>query len=208
MQVKPRDQQVFEILTELGKIKSEKNKIEWLKDNFSDHTPLQYILKFNYCASVVSVLPEGQPPFDQTESDGPAKASLWQYLNVFPVFVRSPQSQKMKMVQIERVFIEMLEAIEKEEAELVCLAKDRKLEERFDITRSVVDEAFPNLVVSSAEMPVIKPITPEERADNLLTTAKELKARAKELQLEAREYEKEAKELLKVVKDAKSESAA
>lgn len=205
--IKPRDQQVFEILTELGKIKSEKNKVEWLKDNFSDHTPLQYILKFNYCASILSMLPEGQPPFNNEETDAPSKASLWQYLNVFPVFVRSPQSQKMKMVQIERVFIEMLEAVEKEEAELVCLAKDRKLEEKFDITRSIVDAAFPGLIAAPAEMPQIKPVTPEQRANDLLETAKELKERAKQLNAEAREYETEAKELLKVVNDAKSAEA-
>jgi Glu-tRNA(Gln) amidotransferase subunit E-like FAD-binding protein len=204
---KPRDMDVYEILTDLEKIKEHKNKVEWLSSNFKDHQPLMYILKMNYCSSIVSVLPEGIPPFNSGETDGPTPAGLWQYLRVFPTFVRSVQSSKMKMLQIEQIFIEMLEAIEPKEAELVCLAKDRKLEEKYLIDVDLVTEAFPGLIQQKAETPKIKPLSPEDRASELLETAKDLEKKAKELNTEAREYRNEAKELMKMVKENASEAA-
>ena len=204
---KPRDMDVFEILEDLDKIKEHKNKVEWLKSNFSEHQPLVYILKMNYDGAIVSMLPEGQPPFDSKETDGPTPASLWQYLRVFPVFVRSVQSSKMKMVQIEKLFIEMLEAIEPKEAEMVCLAKDRKLEEKYLITLDLVNDAFPGLIQSKAEMPPVRPMTPEDRANQLLENARELEKQAKSLNAEARELRAEAKDLMKVVKEDASEAA-
>lgn len=205
--VKPTDQQVFEILEDLQKIKSVDNKAEYLRDNFNGHRPLHYILKMNYCSNIASMLPDGVPPFRKNETDGPTSASLWQYLNVFPVFVRSVQSSKMKMLQIENTFIEMLEAIEPREAEVVCLSKDRKLEEKFDVSLDLVNKAFPGLITAPAEMPQIRPVTPEERANNLLETAKDLRTKARELQTEAREMEQEAKELLEGVKNAEPKAA-
>lgn len=205
---KPNDQQVFEVLEDLRKITSEDNKVEYLRDNFNGHRPLHYILKMNYCSNIASMLPDGTPPYTKNETDGPTSASLWQYLNVFPVFVRSAQSSKMKMLQIENTFIEMLEAVEPEEAEVVCLAKDRKLEQKYDISLSLIDKAFPGLITHAAEMPEIKPVTPEERANSLLETAKDLRAKARELQTEAREMEKEAKELLEDSDDTVEATAA
>jgi hypothetical protein len=203
----PRDQQVFEILEDLEKIKDTKNKVEWLQTKFQDHTPLMYVLKMNYCGSIMSMLPEGIPPYSSPDTEVPSRASLWQYLRVFPVFVRSVQSSKMKMLQIEQTFIEMLEAIDQKEAEVICLAKDRKLEEKYSITQDLVNTAFPNLIASPAEMPKITPLSPEERANNLLDTAKELKQQAKKLNDDARELEKEAKEVLKVVKNDNAAAA-
>jgi len=195
--MKSRDYDVFEILNELATIKNESNRIEWLQTNFSDHQPLRYILKMNYCGSIQSILPEGEPPFTKGETDGPTPASLWSYLKIFPMIVRSAQSAKMTMMRIEQLFVEMLEAIPPKEAELVCLAKDRKLEERFDISLDVVTKAFPDLVTQSADMPEIVPPTPEERAEKLMDGAKALRTQARELTAQAKELETEAKALLK-----------
>lgn len=203
MQIKSRDMDVFEILNELDKIKDNSNKVEWLRDNFGDHRPLQYVLKMNYCGTIQTILPEGEPPFTKGDTDGPTPASLWSYLKTFPMIVRSAQSQKMPMMRIENLFIEMLEAIEPQEAEMVCLAKDRKLEERFGITRELVMAAFPGLIAQTAEMPEVVPASPAERAEKLIEGAKQLKEQAKKLNAEAKEMEKEAKELLKeATKDA------
>ena len=203
--IKPRDMDVFEILAKADTISDQANKIEWLRDNFTDHQPLQYILKMNYCGTIRSKLPEGEPPFEKGETDGPTPASLWSYLRTFPMLVVSAQSNKMPMMRIEQLFIEMLEAIEPKEAEVVCLAKDRKLEEQFGITSEVVRAAFPGLIARSAEMPVIVPPAPEERAESLLDAAKQIKAQIKTLQSEAKEMEKEAKELMK---EAKTDASA
>lgn len=203
--MKSRDYDVFEILEELGTIKAESNRVEWLQTNFGDHQPLRYILKMNYCGSIQSILPEGEPPFTKGDTDGPTPASLWSYLKTFPLVVRSAQSAKMTMMRIEQLFVEMLEAIPVKEAELLCLAKDRMLEERYDISLDLINKAFPGLVVQSADMPEIVPPTPEERAEKLMDGAKSLRTQAKELQAQAKELETEAKSLLK---EAKTDAAA
>ena len=203
--MKSRDYDVNEILDELGKIKAQSNKVEWLQTNFGDHQPLRYMLMMNYCGTIQSILPEGEPPFTKGETDGPTPASLWSYLKIFPMIVRSAQSAKMTMMRIEQLFVEMLEAIPPKEAELVCLAKDRKLEERFDISLAIVNKAFPGMIKLSADMPEIVPPTAEERAEKLMDGAKALRTQAKELTAQAKELETEAKELLK---EAKPNAAA
>ena len=203
--MKSRDYDVYEILEELGTIKADSNKVEWLQTNFGDHQPLRYALKMNYCGTIQSILPEGEPPFTKEETDGPTPASLWAYLKIFPMIVRSAQSAKMTMIRIEQLFVEMLEAIPPKEAEMICLAKDRKLEERFDISLDMVNKAFPGLITQSAEMPEIVPPTAEERAEKLMDGAKALRTQAKELQSQARELETEAKALLK---EAKTDAVA
>ena len=205
--IKPRDMDVYEILNKLVLIKDRSNKVEWLKTNFEDHVPLLRIVKMNFCNTIISVLPEGEPPFNKEETDGPTPASLWQYVKHFPVFVRSAQSSKMRMVQIEKLFIEMLEALEPKEAELVCLAKDRQLQSRWDIDAQLFIDAFPSLNIQTAKIEV-KQVTTEDKIENLLQTAKEYKVKSKELLDEAKKFEKEAKELAKTLENDDAASAA
>lgn len=195
LKMKASDYQVFEILEELGKIQSEANKIEWLRDNFNDHTPLLRVLKFNYCDTVKSVLPPGKPPFNETESDGPARSSLWNYIRHFPIFVQSAASQKMKAIQIERTFIEMLESLDVKESLLMVAVKDKGLEELYSgINLNIARAAFPQIQIQS-KAPVRVP-TPEEKAQGLLDRAARLKEEAKAKNAEAKALETEAKALV------------
>ena len=196
--IKPRDMDVFEIFDELLTIKDRQNQIEWLRDNFADHIPLMRVLKMNFCSTIVSMMPEGEPPFSKEESDGPTRSSLWNYVRVFPVFVRSAQSMKMRPVQIEKAFIECLEAIEPKEAEMLCLAKDRQLQSRWNLDVDLFKTAFPGLAINDAVIEV-KEVPVEDRVEQLLQTAKEFKVKAKELNATAKEYEKEAKQLASTV---------
>ena len=191
----PRDMQVYEILEELQKTPSDKLKVELLTSKYSDHTPLQYILKWNFCETIQNVLPEGAPPFNTEEEDGPSKASLWQYIQVFPSFVKSAQSANMRMLHVERVFIEMLEALDRQEAEVICQVKDGKLGDVWNLPVQVVMEAFPGLIVTTNSP--LKERTPQEEADELLLAAKAKREQAKILQSEAKRLTQEAKDLIK-----------
>ena len=127
--IKPRDMQVFEILEEISNIKSDDLKVKTLQEKYYDHTPLHRILKMSYCSSIIPMLPEGTPPFNRNDNpDGPNHTSLWEYIRIFPVIVRSAQSIKMRPLQIERSFIEMLEAVDANEADVVCKAKDKVIQ--------------------------------------------------------------------------------
>ena len=195
MAVKPRDMQVNEILTELSNLKSDELKIQTLSQKYYDHTPLHRILKMNYCNTISPMLPEGTPPFNRNEEpDGPNHASLWEYLRIFPVIVRSTQSLNMRPLQIERMFIEMLEAVDPQEAEIVCLAKDKNLESKYQINVDIVNSAFPQLKITAGDSkPVTK--TNEELAEEYLEMANLRKKEAKKLNEEAKDLIKKAKEL-------------
>lgn len=193
MAIASRDMQVFEILDEIGGIKADVLKIEMLRTKYSDHIPLHRILKMNFCDSIQSIVPEGAPPFNREKVDGPNRASLWAYVQQFPYFVKSAVSAKLRPLQVEKIFIEMLEAVDVEEAEMVILAKDKKLTTKWNISAEVVTQAFPQLKIVASEPPKIK--TPEERAEELLDLADVKKTQAKQLQDEAKKLIAEAKAL-------------
>ena len=190
--IKAKDMQVFEILEEMDKnIAGRVNKINYLK-TFADHTPLQYVLKFNYCDTIKSLIPEGRPPFNDEPDDGPSKSSLWQYLNVFPTFVQSNQAAQIKPLQRERVFIEMLEAIAVEEAIMMIVAKDRELEKLYPtLDIGIVKEAFPNLDIQTKQE--VREPTDEEKKADILAVIKNKKEQVKVLQTEIKDLTKEAK---------------
>lgn len=191
----PRDMQVNEILDEVSVLKSDQQKIELLKTKYSDHVPLHRVLKMNFCDTIIPVLPEGIPPFNREKQDGPNLSSLWAYAKNFAYFVKSAQSVNMKPLQIEKIFIEMLEAIDVEEADMICLAKDKKLTDKWNISVDVVKAAFPQLNITN-KVPVPPP-TPEQIEKNRQATIQLLKDRAKKLQEEAKELLAQARELEK-----------
>ena len=191
--IKAKDMQVFEILNELEEYKSDAEKIQLLRSKYSDHTPLQRILQLNFSDNIKSILPEGEPPFNKEEEDGPSKASLWSYIQQFPMFVQSQQSQNMKMLQIERIFIEMLEAVGVDEAQMFCLAKDKNLSTKWNINVVIAREAFPQLnIITNTPVPEK---TEEEKAEEMLALAEMKKKQAKELNAEARQLVADAKKL-------------
>ena len=44
------------------------------------------------------------------------------------------------------MFINILEGLHPLEAELVCLAKDKRISEKYKITQEIVAEAYPDIV--------------------------------------------------------------
>ena len=189
--IKAKDMQVFEILEEFDKTVGRSQKINYLRE-YRDHTPLTYVLKFNYCDTIKSLIPEGKPPFNDEPDDGPSKASLWQYLNVFPTFVQSNQAAQIKPLQREKVFIEMLEAIAVEEANMIILAKDRDLEKLYPtLDIGIVKEAFPNLEIQTKQE--AKEPTEEEKKADILSVIQDKKEQVKSLQTEIKDLTKEAK---------------
>ena len=76
---KPQDMQVFEILGELDACTTKQRKVDLIRTKYNNHTPLQYILRWNFDKSINSLLPEGEPPFDKEEKDGDSPQNLWSF---------------------------------------------------------------------------------------------------------------------------------
>lgn len=188
--IKANDMQVFEILEQVEKAQGRVAKVKTLA-TYAQHQPLSYMLMWNFAPHVISALPEGAPPFNDANQDGPAKASLWSYLKMLPNFVQCAQSAKIKPLQREAMFIEMLNALDPAEARLACAVKDKILTLTYpSVTLEIVHEAFPHLGLSHTAP---KPPTEEE----LREAAKAELARAEAQLSELQSYIKEIKANLK-----------
>ena len=49
------------------------------------------------------------------------------------------------MMRREQMFIQLLEGLHPDEANVVILAKDKKLNKRYKVTKACIEEAFPQI---------------------------------------------------------------
>ena len=136
---------VSEVLTEAGKILKRDERIKFLQLNKSPG--LTDILRIQYDDTVVSALPEGAPNYRQ---DDAPKDYQYTILNKaytqFKYFLKGPIANDMKPLKRESLFLNLLETLHVEEAELLIAAKDKKMKYK-GITKKLVRDAFPNLIV-------------------------------------------------------------
>ena len=136
---------VSEVLTEAGKIVKRDDRIKFLQLNKSPG--LTDILRIQYDDTIVSALPEGAPNYRQ---DDAPKDYQYTILNKaytqFKYFFKGPIANDMKPLKRESLFLNLLETLHVEEAELLVAAKDKKLKCK-GITKKLVRDAFPNLIV-------------------------------------------------------------
>lgn len=133
----------------VGKLKSAKTKterIDILKNN--DCAALRGIIRMNFDESLVLALPAGRPPFKQaTVPDGFGKTSLKASAKGWYVFIQE-LSPNVKQSRRESIFIQLLESLDKSEAEILVQAKDRKLD--LGLTKKAINEVFPGLIKSES----------------------------------------------------------
>lgn len=136
---------VSEVLEEAGKIIKRDERIKFLQLNKSPG--LTDILRIQYDDTIVSALPEGAPNYRQ---DDAPKDYQYTILNKaytqFKYFFKGPIANDMKPLKRESLFLNLLETLHVEEAELLIAAKDKKLKCK-GITKKLVRDAFPNLIV-------------------------------------------------------------
>ena len=136
---------VSEVLTEAGKIVKRDDRIKFLQLNKSPG--LTDILRIQYDDTIVSALPEGAPNYRQ---DDAPKDYQYTILNKaytqFKYFFKGPIANDMKPLKRESLFLNLLETLHVEEAELLIAAKDKKMKYK-GITKKLVRDAFPNLIV-------------------------------------------------------------
>lgn len=136
---------ITEVLVEAGKIVKRDERIKFLQLNKSPG--LTDILRINYDETIVSALPEGAPNYRQ---DDAPKDYQYTILNKaytqFKYFFKGPIANEMKQIKRESLFLNLLETLHVEEAELLIAAKDKSMKYK-GITKKLVKDAFPNLIV-------------------------------------------------------------
>ena len=139
----PANPFIHEILELASKQRSKAKKIEILKEYESD--ALKSIIIWNFDETVVSMLPEGEVPFNRNEVPvGTDHTSLRrEYKNLYH-FVKGG-NDSLSTIRRETMFIQMLEGLHPEEATLLCLTKDKNLTSKYKITYDIVKEEFPDI---------------------------------------------------------------
>ena len=139
----PRNPLLSEVLGLVSKQKTKAKKSETLKQYESLH--LKSVLIWNFDESVQSMLPDGDVPFNKNEAPaGTEHLQLeyeWKKLYNF-VKGGNDALRPMKRAQL---FMQLLAGLHPDEAEIICLVKDKNLKKKYKLTRAVVEEAFPDI---------------------------------------------------------------
>ena len=169
----PRKPFVFEVLDLVSKQKTKAKKLEVLRKYDEFH--LRTIFLWNFDTVIQSVLPEGDVPYqsygDQTSYSGSLSTKMGEDIRAmhetgsFSMGVSDQQGRTtirrevknfyhfvkggndgMNNMRRESMFINILQGLHPLEAEIVCLVKDKKLSDKYKITREIVEEAYPDIV--------------------------------------------------------------
>jgi len=131
---------VYEILEKVGSAKKKAEKITILRQNES--AALRTVLQGCYHPKINLDLPEGNPPYEPCDEHN-APSNLLRKWKDFGYFTGS-HTQRIGRAKMERMFIQLLEAIHPQDAKIVLQMKDKKPFK--GISPAVVKEAFPNIL--------------------------------------------------------------
>ena len=132
---------IASILEEVANEKDRKGKIEALRKH--DSPSLRTILQFALDPSVEWLLPEGKPHYMPIHDDADVEGRLYYEARKLYLYVKGG-NDNLSPEKRERLFIQTLESIDPDDAELLCSVKDKKIPYK-GITPKLVTEAFPGL---------------------------------------------------------------
>jgi len=141
--VLPPNPFVHEILELASKQRSKAKKVEILQEYAND--ALKSLFIWNFDDTVISVVPAGEVPYKPNEVPvGTDHTSLRkEYKHLFN-FVKGG-NDGLSSLRRETMFIQMLEGLHPEEAQILCLVKDKQLQTKYKITYDVVKDAYPDI---------------------------------------------------------------
>ena len=135
---------ISEILRKVSNAKTKAEKIKILIENNS--VALRQLLIINFDESVISLLPEGDVQY--TPNDAPVGTDHTRLEQEYRGLYRFFQGGDGKLPALKResMFVQLLEGLSAEEAELLVLVKDGQMNKGYKrITKAVVSEAFPQI---------------------------------------------------------------
>ena len=131
---------ISEVLQKVHSAKTKAQKVKILQDNNTN--ALRSVLIANFDESIHSLLPEGEVPYQKNDAPlGTEHTVLEQEYRKLYLFFKGGST--IKQSQRENLFIQMLEGLSVEEAELLILVKDKALNKKYRVTRACVETAFP-----------------------------------------------------------------
>ena len=130
-----------EILTRLGKIKSKKDKVNFLKQHNTD--ALRQIIKASFDPKIKWALPFGEVPFIPNDAPEGTEHNVLSYEARKLYHYIEGGNPQLSQNKREMMFVQLLEGLHPDEAEIVVAAKDKVLHQKYKgLSDNVVKEAF------------------------------------------------------------------
>ena len=130
-----------EVLDKLGKIKSKKDKVAHLK-HYNDSS-LRMVIKSSFDPKIKWALPEGEVPYRKNEAPEGTEHSNLSYEARKLFHYIEGGNPKLAQNKRESMFIQLLEALHPDEADILVAAKDKILHRKYKgLSENVVKEAF------------------------------------------------------------------
>ena len=130
-----------ELLTKLGKLKTKKQKVKYLQENNSDSLRME--IKSSFDPKIQWLLPEGPVPYVPNDApEGTEHTDLAYEARKLYNFIKGGNGQ-ISQNKREALFVQMLEGLHPDEAQLLVAAKDKALHKEYKgLSTNVVKEAF------------------------------------------------------------------
>jgi hypothetical protein len=133
---------IAEVFKKINEVRFNGDRVFILKKN--DTLALRGLLRMNYDHSLKISLPEGAPPYKKKNVPaGFGDTTLLSSAKTWYVFSKE-LAPTLAQSKREFLFISLLESLDPVEAEIMILAKDRKL--NLNLTAKVINDAFPDLI--------------------------------------------------------------
>lgn len=131
-----------EILKEASKVQPKAKRIEYLRQNSSP--AMKHIVGFCYDPTIEWCIPEGTPPYTPVPKEQDAQNVLKADIRKLHMFVKSVEYPDLPQMQRENQFIQLLEAVDPDDANLLLHIKERKMPYP-NLSKLIMKEAFPGI---------------------------------------------------------------
>ena len=168
----PSNAFVFEIFDLITKERSKSRRVQALRK--FEHPSLKALFIWNFDETVISALPPGDVPYASvgeqdaysgtvsgTVSDAVKKmeelksnslgsqdqgqSSIRREFKKFYNFIKGG-NDGLSNLRRETIFINIVQGLHPREAEILCLVKDKKLEEKYKaVTKEIISQAYPDI---------------------------------------------------------------
>ena len=156
---------ISEVLQRVSNAKTKSEKVKILQEYKSP--ALTKLLLCNYARNITFVFPDGRTPYTPQERP---KGVDHQYLfnehrhiekfikkdfgRFFVYGCSGAQKPRIQQLKKESLWLQLLENLHRDEAEVLDLVKDKQLNKKYKITKQNVIDAFPELKLQDELQPV------------------------------------------------------
>ena len=146
----PPNPMVHELLEAVDSERVKAKKLELLRTHGDDS--FKMVMIWNFDETVVSMLPDGPVPYQPVEGDVqanreqgiPQRTTIRNSARQFYRFVKGGDDALNK-IKRESIFINILQTLPQPEADILVLVKDKLLTTKYNITKELVAEAYPEI---------------------------------------------------------------